>query len=162
MKKRLLIGLLCCVCLGGCAGKERLDASEVQIEESDTMGNEESVPTADEEQQQEPNAFGAVPYFDDNPNGRLQYADGWIYDCIAGRIFRVNSETGDTSVLYETVADRYVNFCIHDDRLYFLSIPQITFVDGVKADLYRMNCDGSGRVLLAKAVRIADTCDFSE
>lgn len=151
MKVRALTGLLCCIFFGGCADGDRL---QEQPQEIDFTGIEESISQPEETEQPEQTTFSAVPYFDEDTNGMLQYADGWLYGYLGGSIFRVNAGTGELSMLFETAGSRSMHFCIDDEFLYFLTIPQVTFVDGTKADLYRMSCDGSDLVLLVKALPI--------
>lgn len=135
MRKRVLTGLFCLVFLSGCASGAESGVSEEQTEEM--------LPLSEEEPQEE-KMFGAVSYFDEDTDGLLQYADGYLYGYLGGHVFRVDAETGEASVLFETAGTRSIHFCIDNDKLYFLMIPQITFINGTKANLYRMNCDGSG------------------
>ena len=153
MKIKVLTGLLCCIFLSGCANGDRL---EEQIQETGAVGIEESISEFEEEEQPEQATFGAVPYFDEDTDGMLQYADGWLYGYLGGSIFRMDADTGEVSVLFETAETCSMHFCIDDGFLYFLTIPQVTFVDGTKANLYRIKCDGSGLVLLAEALPVWD------
>ena len=147
MKIRALTGLFCCIFFGGCANGDGL---QEQPRETDGVSIEEK-------EQPKQTSFGAVPYFDEGTDGMLQYADGWLYGYLGGSIFRMDAGTGELSVLFETAGTLSMHFCIDDGFLYFLIIPQVTFVDGVKADLYRMKCDGSDLALLAEALPILDT-----
>ena len=153
MKIKVLTGLLCCIFLSGCANGGGL---EEPLQETGAVGIEESISAFEEEEQPEQAAFGAVPYFDEDTDGMLQYADGWLYGYLGGSIFRMDADTGEVSVLFKTAGTSSMHFCIDDGSLYFLTIPQVTFVDGTKANLYRMNCDGSGLVLLAEDLPVWD------
>lgn len=154
MKIRALTGLLCCIFFGGCANGDGL---QEQPRETDGVSIEESISQPEENEQPQQTSFGAVPYFDEDTDGMLQYADGWLYGYLGGSIFRMDAGTGELSVLFETAGTLSMHFCIDDGFLFFLTIPQVTFVDGTKADLYRMKCDGSDLVLLAEALPVLDT-----
>lgn len=165
VRKSILSALLCCVFLGGCAGtynpmetavETREEAGEETIESSpETVADEKWEVTLEKKEE----SYGAVSYFDEDANGLLQHTDGYLYGYLEGRIFRVDAQTGETTVLVAMKNTMSNHFCIDNGYLYYFYIPQISFLDGVRGDLYRLDlnsADSEAPVLLAENVRITE------
>lgn len=161
IKKRLLSGLLCCAFLSGCTATENVAGAAKEPEE-ETIALSTGI-TADEEGtagiEEMAQEFGAVPYFDEDTNSLLQYADGYLYGYLEGCIFRVDAQTGETTVLAAMRNTASNHFCIDNGYLYFFYIPQVSFVDGIRGDLYRLDlnsADSEPPVLLAEDVWVSE------
>lgn len=161
MMKLLALELLCAISLSGCAGTDHpADADEETGEETIEMPLE----TATEEEWEsrlegKAERFGAVPYFDEDRDGMLQYADGYLYGYLEGRIFRIDTQTGEETVLAAMRNTASNHFCIDNGYLYFFYIPRVSFVDGIRGDLYRLDLnstDSEPPVLLAEDVRVSE------
>ncbi|MCH5275771.1 MAG: DUF3298 domain-containing protein [Lachnospiraceae bacterium] len=155
--KIILLGLLCCTLLSGCAGKERPSDTDRESEEETTAVTPETLPETEVEEEEQ--IFGAVPYFDEDTDGMLQYADGYLYGYLSGRIFRVDAKTGETTVLVAMRNTLSNHFCIDNGYLYYFYIPQVSFTDGIRGDLYRLDlnsADSEPPVLLAEDVLVSE------
>lgn len=166
--KSILLGLLCCTLLSGCAGKEEPAGTDRKPEEETTAITLETLPETlpetkvEEEEQEEQPHFDSVPYFDEDTDDMLQYADGYLYGYLSGRIFRVDAQTGETTVLVAMRNTLSNHFCIDNGYLYYFYIPKISFIDGIRGDLYRLDLSGTDAeplVLLAENVRISEEYD---
>lgn len=162
---KLLFLVLCSMIFTGCAraesirqtGEETTDeisgtpaetAPEVAPRENSISKNEEG-----------PEGFGAVPWFDKDTNSMLQYEDGYLYGYIGGRIFRIDAQTGEETTLVMLSNFRSNYFCIDRGYLYFINIPWTSQIGGTGGDLYRLDCNGTGEdalILLAENIRVSD------
>lgn len=125
----------------------------------DTDRPSESVFKAeDEEKNSEPehSPFGSVPWFRDDTGSSTQTADGWIYGYWDRQLCRVNINTLEAEVLYETISSQDGSFCIQDEYIYFLEKRKADDLDGAKANLWRIKCDGSDLVLLAENIPVQE------
>lgn len=95
------------------------------------------------QEEQRGSSMGSVPYFRDDAGKNTQLVDGWIYGYWNNRLCRYDPETLEETVLYETVSSQHGDFCIREGYVYFMVIPNVTFVDKTIGYLYRVPCDGS-------------------
>ena len=159
--KILFMGLLCTVFLGACAGKDNPEEADEGTGEGTMETSIEATLQEEWESQLKEKAerFGAVPYFDEDTNSLLQYADGYLYSYLEGRIFRMDAQTGEITVLTAMRNTASNHFCIDNGYLYFFYIPQVSFIDGIRGDLYRLDLSSTDiepPVLLAEDVRVSE------
>lgn len=84
-------------------------------------------------------------------NGRTaQVLEGYLYGFWDGVLYRYDLETKERVVLYESVVDEDLDFCIYKGKIYFTEgdlADTLTFMD---TELYQVFCDGSGVRLLER------------
>ncbi|WP_276948688.1 DUF3298 domain-containing protein [Acetatifactor muris] len=162
MKKKKWIFLIPAVCIllpfaltacnhpGDSAFTGSPEDTEPQSETVDTAENEEK------DSEAEYSAFGSIPWFRDDTGSRTQMADGWIYGYWGRRLCRINIDTLEAETLYEAASSQDGCFCIQDGYIYFLEKRNIDYLDGAKANLRRIKCDGSDMVLLAENIPVQE------
>lgn len=135
---------------------ENRNTEDKNTESEETVNSrKESTEESDGENSKEPEkarqvSFGSVPYFKDDSGSNTQFADGWIYGYWSRQLCRVNAETLKSEVLFETDSPQAGFFSIYDGMIYFMEQKGISYPEGRKANLRRMNCDGSGQELIAE------------
>lgn len=86
-------------------------------------------------------------------NGRTaQVLEGHLYGFWDGMLYRYDLETKERIVLYESVVEEDLDFCIYEGKIYFTErdlADTLTFMD---TRLYQVFCDGSGVRLLERHV----------
>lgn len=86
-------------------------------------------------------------------NGRTaQVLEGYLYGFWDGVLYRYDLETKERIVLYESVMDEDLDFCIYEGKIYFTErnlADTLTFMD---TRLYQVFCDGSLVRLLERHV----------
>ncbi len=107
-----------------------------------------------------PVSFGSVPYFKDDAGNNTQLVDGWLYGYWSRQLCRVNPKTLESEVLFEADSPQEGYFSIYEDVIYFVEQKNISYLDGAKANLWRMKCDGSGKKLLVKDFVIGEGYDI--
>ncbi len=97
----------------------------------------------------EESTFGSVPYFRDDTGRDAQLVDGFLYGYWNGRLCRydVNNDY-EEQILFDAGCNQAGSFCISDGVIYFLYRPVTSTRTHENTCLYRINCDGSGLVLL--------------
>lgn len=97
----------------------------------------------------EESVFGSVPYFLDDTGKDAQLVDGYLYGYWNGRLCRydVNNDY-EEQILFDAGCNQAGSFCISDGVIYFLYRPVTSTRTHENTCLYRINCDGSGLVLL--------------
>ena len=99
----VIIIMILVVTFGSTIGSHKTADSGDKTQQTEQLGEEnEELPAATEATEQA--AFSAVPYFDEDTNGMLQYADGWLYyrDEWEGEawLMRISCEGGEPEKLY--------------------------------------------------------------
>lgn len=100
--------------------------------------------------------FGSVPYFRDDSGSNTQLSEGWIYGYWSRQLCRVKADTLESEVLFETASPQAGFFSIWDGMIYFLEQKGVSFPEGKKANLWRMECDGSRRKLIAEGLTMPE------
>ena len=97
----------------------------------------------------EESVFGSVPYFRDDTGRDAQLVDGFLYGYWNGRLCRydVNNNYAE-QILFDAGCNQAGSFCISEGVIYFLYRPVTSTRTHENTCLYRINCDGSGLVLL--------------
>lgn len=127
-------------------------------EEAAEEGSRENTDTSDSKQVR----FGSVPYFKDDSGSNTQLADGWLYGYWSRQLCRINVETLESEVLFEANSPQEGYFSIYDGMIYFVEQRNVSYLDGAKANLWRMACDGSRQELLAEDFVIGDGYEIGE
>ncbi len=157
-RRFIVCGLFLMLGLAGCgnvdAGADWRNGQRGGRQESTEQESTEQESTERESTEQESAAgFGSVPWFRDDSGSNTQLVDGWIYGYWSRQLCRVNADTLESEVLFETKSPQRGIFSIYDGMVYFLEQRRIDYPDGgERANLWRMECDGSGRELLAEGI----------
>lgn len=172
-KKRYFIMTICCMALLlGCGGLRANAARTDRRDEDRHRGwrpNQETEAEQPEEESglkgkgktPEKSEFGSVPYFRDDSGSNTQLVDGWIYGYWSRMLCRVHPETLKTQVLFEALSPQSGAFCVYNGYVYFLEQPNISYVDGAKANLRRVKCDGSKQEMLVENFTVAEYWDYN-
>lgn len=107
-------------------------------------------------EKEKPVGFGSVPYFRDDSCSNTQLSDGWIYGYWSRQLCRVNADTLESEVLFETDSPQDGFFSIYNNMIYFLEQRGVSSPEGKKANLWRMNNDGSRQELIAENFAMSD------
>lgn len=93
----------------------------------------------------------ALPFLDDT--GKLMQRDGnCLYSFHRGKLLRFDTDTEETVVLYQTASIHRVNFCLHENDIYFVERSSCDSPDGRDTALWRIGKDGSHLTLLAESI----------
>lgn len=97
----------------------------------------------------EESTFGSVPYFRDDTGKDAQLVDGYLYGYWNGRLCRydVNNDY-EEQILFDAECNQAGSFCISEGVIYFLTRPVTSTITHENTCLYKINCDGTGLVLL--------------
>lgn len=178
-RSRIMVcGLALMLMFGGCgnvyagsgAGKNgqrersessRRESEEAETEEAESGRWDDTESESRESESREPESarqvsFGSVPYFRDDSGSNTQLADGWIYGYWSRQLCRVNADTLKSEVLFEADSPQAGFFSIYDGVIYFLEQKRISYPEGKKGNLWRMNCDGSRQELIAEDLDMPD------
>lgn len=172
-KKRYFIMTVCCMALVLGCGVVRANASWTDLR--DESKHRSRRPNTETESGQseteseckgkgkipEKSEFGSVPYFRDDSGSNTQLVDGWIYGYWSRMLCRVNADTLKTQILYEALSPQSGAFCVYNGYVYFLEQPNISYVDGAKANLRRVKCDGSKQEILVENFTVAEYRDYN-
>lgn len=93
-----------------------------------------------------------VVYVTDENGRTAQILEGYLYGFWDGVLYRYDLETKERIVLYESVVDEDLDFCIYEGRIYFTErdlADTLTFMDTRLCQVY---CDGSYMRLLDRHV----------
>ncbi len=144
------------------------DSSEEDSSEAGTESRDSSREAGRESEDQlrkpssKPVRFGSVPYFKDDSGSNTQLVDGWLYGYWSRQLCRINTETLESEVLFESDSPQKGYFSIYEGMIYFVEQRNISYLDGARANLWRMACDGSGQELLAEDIVIGEGYDVGE
>lgn len=105
----------------------------------------------------EPAGFGSVPYFKDDSGSNTQLSEGWLYGYWGRQLCRVNLDTLESEVLFQAKSPQEGHFSIYDGNVYFVEQRSVSYLDGAKANLWRVRCDGSGLKLLVEDFDITES-----
>ena len=168
----VVCGLILAFWLGGCGNVDvssgtgvRQNGQRNQSEsgrrgreeaESSRQEREEPENSRTEREETEPVSFGSVPYFKDDSGSNTQLADGWIYGYWSRQLCRVNTDTLESEVLFETSSPQEGIFSIYDNTIYFVERRNVSYPEGEKVNLWRMGCDGSRQELILEGLDTAD------
>lgn len=122
---------------------EESQEQEAQGQESQDgdLSGQAAEPSAEEK------TFGSVLYFRDDAGQNTQLKDGWLYGYWSRKLCRINRETMEEEVLFETCCPQNGIFCIEGDRIYFLE-ETAAGESEIKVSLCRMRRDGSDFTVL--------------
>ena len=142
----------------GRRGREEAESSRQEREEAESSRQEREEPenSRTEREETEPVSFGSVPYFKDDSGSNTQLADGWIYGYWSRQLCRVNTDTLESEVLFETSSPQEGIFSIYDNTIYFVERRNVSYPEGEKVNLWRMGCDGSRQELILEGLDTAD------
>lgn len=132
---------------------EEAESSRRESEEAESRKPEE---TGTSKPHSEPVSFGSVPYFKDDSGSNTQLADGWIYGYWSRQLCRVNADTLESEVLFETNSPQEGIFSIYDNTIYFVERRNVSYLEGEKVNLWRMRCDGSRQELILEGLETED------
>lgn len=142
--------------------KESSRESEESEESGESHRESRESRESGEKPDSKPVRFGSVPYFKDDSGSNTQLADGWLYGYWSRKLCRINVETLESEVLFEANSPQEGYFSIYDGMIYFVEQRNISYLDGAKANLWRMACDGSRQELLAEDFVIGDGYEIGE
>lgn len=141
----------------GSRESEDRDMENNEQESSRKDSTEESAEAKNKESEKaRPVSFGSVPYFRDDSGSNTQFADGWIYGYWSRQLCRVNADTLESEVLFESSSPQAGLFSIYDGMIYFVEKRNVSYPEGQKVNLRRMKCDGSQQELLAEDFDIGE------
>lgn len=138
------------------AESSREEREETEGEETGSSRRESGESEESDSKKARQVSFGSVPYFRDDSGSNTQLADGWIYGYWSRQLCRVNADTLESEVLFEADSPQAGFFSIYDGMIYFLEQKNISYPEGKKANLWRMECDGSGQELIAEEFDMPD------
>lgn len=88
-----------------------------------------------------------APFVDDT--GRAMQRDGdCIYSYCAGSLIRFDIRTDEVTLLYQTASTHLLNFCLHENDIYFVERTGYDSLDDKDTSLWRIGKDGAGLTLL--------------
>lgn len=105
-----------------------------------------------------------APFIDDT--GKSMQRDGnCLYSYCKGRLICLNTETKETSLLYQTASTHKLNFCLYENDIYFVERTGYDSLDDRDTSLWRIGKDGSDLTLLqddiVNAGTVRDWCNYS-
>ncbi|MCM1056037.1 MAG: RsiV family protein [Firmicutes bacterium] len=130
------------------AEREELTESEEPAESEESIERAEQGEPTDSAVPESPAQFDSD--FKDDSGSNTQYADGWIYGYWSRQLCRVNVETLEAEVLFETASPQAGIFSLYGGMIYFIEQRGVSDPEGGKANLWRMKYDGSGRELIVE------------
>lgn len=122
--------------------------------EQDDMDN--SGENGEEQEPRKQVSFGSVPYFKDDSGNNTQLVEGWLYGYWSRQLCRIHPQTLETEVLFEADSPQEGYFSIYEGMIYFVEQKNISYLNGARANLWRMECDGSGQELLVEDFQIGE------
>lgn len=140
------------------------DSTERQEEPEEGPGNltgrQEEGPGKGRKEVLRKSEFGSVDWFRDDSGSNTQLVDGWLYGYWSRQLCRVNVKSLKTQVLYETLSPQDGSFCISDGYVYFLERRRADDLEGAKADLRCVKCDGTDSKVLAEQIEVHEYCAY--
>lgn len=110
-------------------------------------------------------AFPGVASFIDDTGKSIQRDGNYLYSYYKGRLIRLDKETGETRLLYQTASTHELNFCLHENDIYFVERTGYDSLDDRDTSLWRIGKDGSDLTLLqgdiVNAGTVRDWCNYS-
>lgn len=169
MKKRffaifLMISFI--LILTGCGNKSFGSQADPDIKESDveapaseTADSPQPFSHADPQDDSSDTDYvfpAAAPFIDDT--GKSMQRDGnCLYSYYKGRLICFNQETEETALLYQTASTHRLNFCIHENDIYFVERTGYDSLDDRDTSLWRIKKDGNDLTLLQDDIINAGT-----
>lgn len=156
-------GLALMLLLGGCGDRDAgpaLDArqdgqrGEWSMEDSPWEGIGRTAEISGN--RMEPVSLGGASCFKDDSGKNTQLSEGWLYGYWGRQLCRVDVDTLETEVLFRAASPQEGHFSIYDGNIYFVEQRHVSYLNGAKANLWRMGCDGSGLELLVEGVDITE------
>ncbi len=142
----------------------QMDSTERQEEPEEGPGNltgrQEEGPGKGRKEVLRKSEFGSVDWFRDDSGSNTQLVDGWLYGYWSRQLCRVNVKSLKTQVLYETLSPQDGSFCISDGYVYFLERRRADDLEGAKADLRCVKCDGTDSKVLAEQIEVHEYCAY--
>lgn len=144
---RLLAALALAAAVTGC-GMREVSASG--------KGLRKVARVLEDNQEQGGASLGSVPYFRDDAGTNTQTVDGYLYGYWNNRLCRYDLDTLEETVLYEAASPQHGDFCIWGNYVYFMEVPNVTFLGRTYGYLYRVLCDGSGEAVCLTSVAMPE------
>ncbi len=143
-------------------GQENLTERQEEPEEGlgNLTGRQEEGPGKGRKEVLRKSEFGSVDWFRDDSGSNTQLVDGWLYGYWSRQLCRVNVKSLKTQVLYETLSPQDGSFCISDGYVYFLERRRADDLEGAKADLRCVKCDGTDSKVLAEQIEVHEYCAY--
>lgn len=109
--------------------------------------------------------FPEAASFIDDAGKPIQRDGRLLYSYYSGRLIRFDKETGETSLLYQTASTHKLDFCLHENDIYFVERTGYDSLDDRDTSLWRIGKDGSDLTLLqndiVNAATVRDWCNYS-
>lgn len=142
-------------------GREEEESRESK--EQDDMDNSgETEENGEEQEPRKPATLGSVPYFKDDSGNNTQLVDGWLYGYWSRQLCRIDPETLEAEVLFEADSPQEGYFSIYEGMIYFVEQKNISYLNSAKANLWRMECDGSDQELLVEDFEIGNGYEIGD
>lgn len=110
-------------------------------------------------------AFPETAPFTDDTGKSMQRDGKYLYSYYSGRLIRLDRETGEIRLLYQTASTHELNFCLCKNDIYFVERTGYDSLDDRDTSLWRIGKDGSGLTLLqddiVNAGTVRDWCNYS-
>ncbi len=124
------------------------------------FGEQHSEPEMVSERRESPSMGSAEPFRDD-AGSNIQMADGYLYTYWDNCLCRYDPDTLKETVLYEAASSQHGDFCIWGDYVYFMVVPNVSFVGKAHGSLYRVRCDGSDEAVCLTSVKMPGQEDWA-
>lgn len=142
-------------------GREE-EGSRESKEQDDMDNSGETEENGAEQELRKPATLGSVPYFKDDSGNNTQLVDGWIYGYWSRQLCRIHPETLEAEVLFEADSPQEGYFSIYEGMIYFVEQKNISYLNSAKANLWRMECDGSDQELLVEDFEIGNGYEIGD
>ena len=160
----ILLGMAFIIVLSGCttaldSDEEQSRTSEDALKESVFTEESDGLADTEDESGEESADTGKTGditsdvVYVTNENGRTaQILEGYLYGFWDGVLYRYDLETKERIVLYESVVDEDLDFCIYEGRIYFTERDRADTLTFMDTRLCQVFCDGSFMRLLDRHV----------
>lgn len=142
-------------------GREE-EGSRESKEQDDMDNSGETEENGEEQEPRKPATLGSVPYFKDDSGNNTQLVDGWLYGYWSRQLCRIHPETLEAEVLFEADSPQEGYFSIYEGMIYFVEQKNISYLNSAKANLWRMECDGSDQELLVEDFEIGNGYEIGD
>lgn len=102
-----------------------------------------------------------APFIDDTGKS-MQRSGDCLYSYYGGRLICFDSETEETTLIYQTASTHLLNFCMYENDIYFVERTGYDSLDDKDTSLWRIGKDGSNLTLLQDDITNTGTIQYSE
>lgn len=160
----ILLGMAFIIVLSGCTialdsdGEQNWTSEDalkesVFTEESDGLADtEDGIGEESADMGKTGDITSDVVYVTDENGRTAQILEGYLYGFWDGVLYRYDLETKERIVLYESVVDEDLDFCIYEGSIYFTERDRADTLTFMDTRLYQVFCDGSLMRLLERHV----------